>query len=151
LFTREAGGAAKMVWPAGPGAEKAAVFVCWGCGSALPGGGCGGVPERATLHSAPGSQFSNGEQPGVFFRGGQQGSQLVQAACVHILQALAEVEGVPLLRSKTLLLRPVEGALPLGSPFPFQGGLPDFTCIAAHLGGYSEWEDARRELSGTNV
>ena len=29
--------------------------------------------------------------------------------------------------------------------------LPDFTCIAAHLGGYSEWEEARRELSGTNV
>ena len=29
--------------------------------------------------------------------------------------------------------------------------IPDFTCIAAHLGGYSEWEDARRELSGTNV
>ncbi len=23
--------------------------------------------------------------------------------------------------------------------------LPDFTCIAAHLGGYSEWEEARRE------
>ena len=74
LFAREAGGAAKMVWPAGPGAEKAAVFVCWGCGSALPGGGCGGVPERATLHSAPGSQFSNGEQPGVFFEGGERAS-----------------------------------------------------------------------------
>lgn len=29
--------------------------------------------------------------------------------------------------------------------------IPEFTCIAAHLGGYSEWEDARRELSGTNV
>ena len=29
--------------------------------------------------------------------------------------------------------------------------IPDFTCIAAHLGGYSEWEEARRELSGTNV
>ena len=29
--------------------------------------------------------------------------------------------------------------------------LSDFTCIAAHLGGYSEWEEARRELSGTNV
>lgn len=29
--------------------------------------------------------------------------------------------------------------------------IPDFTCIAAHLGGYSEWEDARRELAGTNV
>ena len=29
--------------------------------------------------------------------------------------------------------------------------IPEFTCIAAHLGGYSEWADARRELSGTNV
>lgn len=29
--------------------------------------------------------------------------------------------------------------------------IPNFTCIAAHLGGYSEWEDACRELSGTNV
>lgn len=29
--------------------------------------------------------------------------------------------------------------------------LPDFTCIAAHLGGYTEWEDARKELKGTNV
>lgn len=29
--------------------------------------------------------------------------------------------------------------------------LPDFTCIAAHLGGYTEWETARAELSGTNV
>ena len=29
--------------------------------------------------------------------------------------------------------------------------IPDFTCIAAHLGGYSEWEAARRDLKGTNV
>lgn len=29
--------------------------------------------------------------------------------------------------------------------------LPNFTCIAAHLGGYTEWEVARQELSGTNV
>lgn len=29
--------------------------------------------------------------------------------------------------------------------------IPDFTCIAAHLGGYSEWDDAMRELRGTNV
>lgn len=29
--------------------------------------------------------------------------------------------------------------------------IPDFTCIAAHLGGYSEWDTARRELRGTNV
>lgn len=29
--------------------------------------------------------------------------------------------------------------------------LPDFTCIAAHLGGYTEWETARAQLSGTNV
>ena len=29
--------------------------------------------------------------------------------------------------------------------------LPDLTCIAAHLGGYTEWEAAKRELSGTNV
>ena len=29
--------------------------------------------------------------------------------------------------------------------------IPEFTCIAAHLGGYSEWKEARRELSGTNV
>lgn len=29
--------------------------------------------------------------------------------------------------------------------------LPDFTCIAAHLGGYTEWEDARKELKGSNV
>ncbi len=29
--------------------------------------------------------------------------------------------------------------------------IPDFTCIAAHLGGYTEWEDARKELRGTNV
>lgn len=29
--------------------------------------------------------------------------------------------------------------------------IPDFTCIAAHLGGYTEWEEARRELRGTNV
>lgn len=29
--------------------------------------------------------------------------------------------------------------------------LPEFTCIAAHLGGYTEWEDARKELKGTNV
>ena len=29
--------------------------------------------------------------------------------------------------------------------------LPDFVCIAAHLGGYREWEDARAVLSGTNV
>ena len=29
--------------------------------------------------------------------------------------------------------------------------IPDFTCIAAHLGGYSEWEDARAVLQGTNV
>lgn len=29
--------------------------------------------------------------------------------------------------------------------------IPDFTCIAAHLGGYSEWEIARMELRGTNV
>ncbi len=29
--------------------------------------------------------------------------------------------------------------------------LPDFTCIAAHLGGYTEWDTARRELRGTNV
>ena len=28
---------------------------------------------------------------------------------------------------------------------------PKLRCIAAHLGGYSEWEEARRELSGTNV
>lgn len=29
--------------------------------------------------------------------------------------------------------------------------LPGFTCIAAHLGGYTQWEEARRELRGTNV
>ena len=29
--------------------------------------------------------------------------------------------------------------------------IPDFTCIAAHLGGYSEWEDAKKDLRGTNV
>ena len=29
--------------------------------------------------------------------------------------------------------------------------ISDFTCIAAHLGGYSEWEDARKELRGANV
>ena len=29
--------------------------------------------------------------------------------------------------------------------------IPEFTCIAAHLGGYSEWKEARRELSGANV
>lgn len=29
--------------------------------------------------------------------------------------------------------------------------LPDFTCIAAHLGGYTEWEDARKVLQGANV
>ncbi len=29
--------------------------------------------------------------------------------------------------------------------------LPDFTCIAAHLGGYTEWDTAREELRGTNV
>ena len=29
--------------------------------------------------------------------------------------------------------------------------LPDLTCIAAHLGGYTEWETAKKELSGTNV
>lgn len=29
--------------------------------------------------------------------------------------------------------------------------LPDFTCIAAHLGGYTEWEEARNVLRGTNV
>lgn len=29
--------------------------------------------------------------------------------------------------------------------------IPDFTCIAAHLGGYTQWEEARRELRGTNV
>lgn len=29
--------------------------------------------------------------------------------------------------------------------------IPEFTCIAAHLGGYSEWEEARKELRGTNV
>lgn len=29
--------------------------------------------------------------------------------------------------------------------------IPDFTCIAAHLGGYTEWENARKELRGTNV
>lgn len=29
--------------------------------------------------------------------------------------------------------------------------IPDFTCIAAHLGGYTEWEDARKELRGANV
>ncbi len=28
---------------------------------------------------------------------------------------------------------------------------PDFCCIAAHLGGYTEWDDARAVLSGTNV
>lgn len=29
--------------------------------------------------------------------------------------------------------------------------LPDFTCIAAHLGGYTEWKTAREQLSGLNV
>jgi predicted TIM-barrel fold metal-dependent hydrolase len=29
--------------------------------------------------------------------------------------------------------------------------IPDFVCIAAHLGGYSQWDDARRDLSGSNV
>ncbi len=29
--------------------------------------------------------------------------------------------------------------------------IPDFTCIAAHLGGYTEWEAAKKELHGTNV
>ena len=29
--------------------------------------------------------------------------------------------------------------------------LPDFTCIAAHLGGYTQWEEARGALHGTNV
>lgn len=29
--------------------------------------------------------------------------------------------------------------------------IPDFTCIAAHLGGYTEWEEAKRTLHGTNV
>lgn len=29
--------------------------------------------------------------------------------------------------------------------------IPDFTCIAAHLGGYTEWEVAKRDLRGTNV
>lgn len=29
--------------------------------------------------------------------------------------------------------------------------LPDFTCIAAHLGGYTEWDEARTGLKGTNV
>lgn len=29
--------------------------------------------------------------------------------------------------------------------------IPEFTCIAAHLGGYSEWGDARHDLQGTNV
>lgn len=29
--------------------------------------------------------------------------------------------------------------------------LPEFTCIAAHLGGYTEWEEARQGLRGTNV
>lgn len=29
--------------------------------------------------------------------------------------------------------------------------LPDFVCIAAHLGGYREWADARAVLQGTNV
>lgn len=29
--------------------------------------------------------------------------------------------------------------------------LPDFTCIAAHLGGYTEWDEARQALHGTNV
>lgn len=29
--------------------------------------------------------------------------------------------------------------------------LPELTCIAAHLGGYTEWEAAKKELSGTNV
>lgn len=28
---------------------------------------------------------------------------------------------------------------------------PDFICIAAHLGGYREWADARAVLKGTNV
>lgn len=29
--------------------------------------------------------------------------------------------------------------------------LPDFTCIAAHLGGYTEWDTARSALRGANV
>lgn len=29
--------------------------------------------------------------------------------------------------------------------------IPDFTCIAAHLGGYTEWDNAKKELRGTNV
>lgn len=29
--------------------------------------------------------------------------------------------------------------------------LPDFTCIAGHLGGYTEWDEAREVLHGTNV
>lgn len=29
--------------------------------------------------------------------------------------------------------------------------LPDFTCIAGHLGGYTEWTEARNVLHGTNV
>ena len=29
--------------------------------------------------------------------------------------------------------------------------IPDFTCIAAHLGGYTVWAEALRELHGTNV
>ncbi len=29
--------------------------------------------------------------------------------------------------------------------------LPELTCIAAHFGGYTEWEEARRVLKGTNV
>lgn len=29
--------------------------------------------------------------------------------------------------------------------------LPELTCIAAHLGGYTQWEEAKRELRGTHV
>lgn len=29
--------------------------------------------------------------------------------------------------------------------------IPDLVCIAAHLGGYTEWTSAREQLSGTNV
>jgi predicted TIM-barrel fold metal-dependent hydrolase len=29
--------------------------------------------------------------------------------------------------------------------------IPDFTCVAAHLGGYRQWSTAIRELRGANV
>lgn len=57
-------------------------------------------------------------------------------------------------RGLTVLFHTGDSRTDFSSPGRLQNvidKIPDFTCIAAHLGGYSEWEEARKALQGSNV